>query len=338
MANIDPLETLRRRLLDLTRRNSLLNYKHPKSRSLRIVDELPDQLFTDLVDGKKFTITPVPPPPKFQDAPESIRQMYPDRAGQRQRPDVREWAEYKGIRTDYELPLAATTEDNRHRDRKIQTLFYPEELESLLSNIGGFARTAMEESGVNILYLAFGFLEWRDQTGADPSLAPILLLPIKITRTGLDPATRRYKFDIEYSGEDIEPNLSLMEKLRTDFGIVLPAMEDDEKPDAYMRRCTPVLRSKPEWKFHRKITLGFFQFGKLLMYLDLDPSNWPDAMRLDRHRIITRILAGDSGGDTGRAPVHDVDALLPEAPAFQLVAEADSTQHSAIIDAADGRD
>ena len=45
----DTLDEIRQRLLDLTRRNSLLNYRHPKGRSIRVIDEMPDQLFASIL-------------------------------------------------------------------------------------------------------------------------------------------------------------------------------------------------------------------------------------------------------------------------------------------------
>lgn len=331
------MEALRRRLLDLTRRNSLLNYRHPKLRSLRVVDKLPDQLFTELSAGSKFVLTPVPLPPKFQDADESIRNLYPEHIGQRVRPDSVTWAKHHGIRIDYELPKTASTEDGRHGDRKMQTLFYPEDLEAQLANISRVARTAMEESGVNILYLAFGFIEWKDNVDSGPNLAPLVLLPVTLTRTGIDRQTRRYKYEIEYSEEDFESNLSLKEKLRNDFDLELPELKEDELPEAYMDRCRPILRAYPEWKFHRYVTLGFFQFGKLLMYLDLDSANWPEDQKIEDHHIIKRIMTGDMSGEVEYASLHPTDDLKHDSPEFQLIQEADSTQHSAIVDAASGK-
>ena len=337
MANDDPLEKIRRRLLDLTRRNQLLNYKHPRLRSIRIVDELPDQLFKALYDGATFTFAPVPEPPKFKDADERIRDMYPDRAGQRVRPDAVAWARHKGIDTGYDLPSTPSEEDARHRDRKIQTLFYPEDLESQLGNIARLARTAMEESGVNVLYLAFGFLEWRQTEDADPNLAPLLLLPVTITKAGIDAHTHRYKYEVKYSDEDLGTNISLRELLKSQFGLELPDLEEEDTPEGYLKKCEPLLKAKPEWRLHRHVTLGFFQFGKQLLYLDLDPSNWPEGHELDEHDIIHEMLAGRSGASAGYADVHPVDDLKPTDPEFQLIQEADSSQHSAIIDAAAGR-
>ena len=43
------LENLRMRLLDLTARNRLINFRHTKTRSLRIIDELPNQLVETLL-------------------------------------------------------------------------------------------------------------------------------------------------------------------------------------------------------------------------------------------------------------------------------------------------
>ena len=42
------LDNLRMRLLDLTARNRLINFRHTKGGSLRVIDELPDQLLETL--------------------------------------------------------------------------------------------------------------------------------------------------------------------------------------------------------------------------------------------------------------------------------------------------
>jgi hypothetical protein len=60
---------LRRRLLDLSNRNRLLNFKFSdRARThVRIVDEIPDVLYGKLSDGKKLTFVPLPNP---EDEPE----------------------------------------------------------------------------------------------------------------------------------------------------------------------------------------------------------------------------------------------------------------------------
>ena len=55
---------LRERLLDLTTRNRLLNYKHSdRSRThVRVIDELPDVLYQKLQDGRSMALKSLPQP------------------------------------------------------------------------------------------------------------------------------------------------------------------------------------------------------------------------------------------------------------------------------------
>jgi very-short-patch-repair endonuclease/DNA polymerase III delta prime subunit len=54
------LERVRANLLDMSARNSLLNYTHPRASSLRIVDEVPAQVLTALVTSGGFRFEPLP--------------------------------------------------------------------------------------------------------------------------------------------------------------------------------------------------------------------------------------------------------------------------------------
>ncbi len=58
------LGALREKLLDLTRRNRTLNYKHSdRARThIRVIDEIPDYLFEAIASGKKMTFKPLPAP------------------------------------------------------------------------------------------------------------------------------------------------------------------------------------------------------------------------------------------------------------------------------------
>ena len=52
-----------------------------------------------------------------------------------------------------------------------------------LKEIFRLAKTDLEESGVNALYLALGFLRWRPKgANAKECRAPILLMPVQMTR------------------------------------------------------------------------------------------------------------------------------------------------------------
>ena len=56
---ITALENLRKRLLDLTARNRLINFRHTKRGSLRIIDALPNQLVKTLLTETEIRFLPV---------------------------------------------------------------------------------------------------------------------------------------------------------------------------------------------------------------------------------------------------------------------------------------
>src|SRR5471030_1660534 len=66
-------------------------------------------------------------------------------------------------------------------DTKLQTEEEDVRLQTRLLNTYYFARTSIEEQGVNILYLALGMLRWND--GEDDRLAPLLLIPVTLERS-----------------------------------------------------------------------------------------------------------------------------------------------------------
>ena len=352
LPTLQALDNLRMRLLDLSARNRLLNFRHTDKAGLRVIDELPDALVARLLDDGVLRFKPIPEP----GASELLARRYlcrrDDGTLQRLRPppDATTWAQELGYATDYELPPAATDgpAPARHTDNAIQTLLYPHELEQRLKSLLQTATTAIEEQGHNILYLACGFLDWYESDSSDTvRSAPLFLLPVLLQRGALDPRSQRHEYTIRHSGEDILANLSLSEKLRQEFGLVLPEIDDPAAPDAWLEQVrAQVAAPRPRWQVRRQIALALLNFGTQLMYRDLDPANWPDGARLSDHPVVSRMLSGaaaDSGSDAASggslaAPrEHAIDALADVHQRYPLIDDADSSQHSALIDALDGR-
>ena len=71
---LQTLENLRKRLLDLTARNRLINYRYTKNASLRVIDELPDQLVETLLSDVLMRFASIPEPTE-QDLKVSGREM-----------------------------------------------------------------------------------------------------------------------------------------------------------------------------------------------------------------------------------------------------------------------
>jgi len=133
--------------------------------------------------------------------------------------------------------------------------------------------------------------------------------------------------------EDISTNLSLKVKLKTDFGIDLPeiANDDDFSVSEYFASLSAVIASKPRWTvLPNDIVLWFFSFSKLLMYLDLDPDRWPHDKSLDSHSVLKSLL---EGGFRAEPPIIDDSSRLDDylSPQDMVhVMDADSSQAIAV--------
>jgi len=350
---IRALENLRVRLLDLTARNRLINFRHTKGGSLRVIDELPNQLVETLLTDTEMRFQAVPEPTEeelieagyltFDEGKQELVRLKSD-------PSAEEWARHLGFATNYEVPEGPTEEaTGKHADTAIQTLLYPYEMEARLKNLLSQSESAIQEMGANILYLAFGFLEWYENSSSDNArIAPLFLVPVRLQKGRLNPETRTYQYTLQYSGEDIIPNLSLREKLRADFAMALPDLDETTIPEDYFARVKQLIEDnkQPRWRVRRYISLTLLNFSKLLMYLDLDPSRWPEDANIVEHPVVSRFLSGYGGsevdesgsaGDLGFGEEYPIDEMDQIHANYPLIDDADSSQHSALIDAVDGK-
>lgn len=319
------LDKVRQNLLDLTRRNRLLNYKE-SVRSIRIIDELPDEVFRLLVlDGKSMEFLPVPEPEEQKE-------------GQSQLPlsSATCIKEQDAINRSSELPDPSQIH-RRHQDTRLQTPFTAKLLERRCKKLLQEFRMAIEETGSNLLHLAIGFLEWyEDDNSTEINRAPLMLVPVQIERTRIDRDTNCYTYVISYNEEDIETNISLAEKLDHDFGLILPELGEETTPESYLDEVKKTVKNKPRWRVAREMVLGLFSFSKILMYKDLNNDKWSDESKLTEHRNITQILVGKDPAEETEERIYgeeyaiDNDPLANKTP---LILDADSSQHSAIIDA-----
>ena len=349
---LNALQNLRKRLLDLTARNRLINFRHTKGESLRVIDELPNQLVETLLADKEMRFKAVLEPTEdelieagylqFDEEEQQLVKLKPY-------PTAKEWAGHLGLETAYEVPVHSSEDDaDKHKDTAIQTLLYPYEMEARLKNLLSKAESAIQEMGANILYLGLGFLEWYESTSSDKArIAPLFLVPVRLRKGRLNPKVRTYEYTLKYSGEDIIPNLSLREKLRVDFAMALPELDENTVPEEYFNAVKQMLEDNHQsrWKVRRYITLALLNFSKLLMYLDLDPERWPNDANIVEHPVVSHFLSGytedaeenESAGDLGFGEEYLIDEIDDVHAKYPLVDDADSSQHSALIDAIDGK-
>ncbi len=239
---------------------------------------------------------------------------------------------------DDEVHLVTAADEpaaDRYTDVHLETRLGPDALQKKLLKIAREAQTAEEESGVNILYLALGFLTWfEDRNSGIKREAPLVLLPVELVR---NPRTSTY--DIRARDEDILTNLPLQQRLKEDFGIDLPEIdgEEDWKPSSYFERVEAVISSHDRWQVDRDaIQLGFFSFSKLLMYRDLDIESWPDEALADHPLTRGLLYEGFAREQPMFGPEDRLDDLLPPERIFHVV-DADASQAKVVEEVRSGR-
>lgn len=320
------LAQLRLRLLDLSGRNRLLNFRHTAGKSLPLVPTNLDATFRRLVGGSpaKITIQPVPEP---------TRDDWVERNGRMAKPEAKEYAIRLGLNVQMEeMP------QRRGRPEGALALYYDEDLGKHCRKLDREARLAIEETGANMLYLVLGFLEFPDTKDSTRTFAsPLVCVPVRMDTVQ---EQRTVVFKLCYTGEEIGENLSLREKLKRDFSTTLPESPDEEDGiEAYLAAIEKEVAKRPGWRVRRATTLAILSFANMLLVRDLEPERWQSkagrSLLLD-HPIIQRVFQG------GREPTADAYGTefdldtMPEAN-FPLIFDADSSQHSAIVDIMAGK-
>ncbi|RAJ88243.1 AAA domain-containing protein [Chitinophaga dinghuensis] len=301
------LEASRKELLDLGLRNPLLNYKLPTGKGLHIVQEQSAAIYHLLVrENKAMTF-----------------------AGRA----VGETANPQDLPVPTPSPEAL---EKGYTDTKLQTNENNITLQHKLLNTYYAARTSLEEQGVNILYISLGMLQWFETASSEePRQAPLILVPVSLDRSNVGD-----RFRLKYTLEEVGENISLQAKMKAEFGIHIPELPDAEDVDIneYFNSVATAIHGFSRWEvIPDAIELGFFSFGKFMIYNDLDSGNWPAGQKPEDHPVISSLFGG---GFQENSPEIPEDAFIDKetnaAELFQVV-DADSSQIMAMLAVQQGR-
>ena len=278
------LQSARERLLDLTLRNRLLNFRPSKRRTIQVVDEIPKEIFDILVFKERVM--------QFKPSEQPVE------------------ATLSLLEEDTETELLPWLKDTEttyhHTDRLLQTDLASDELQKRLYYVHHQARSVFEEQGYSVLHLALGFLKWQDRENAEKLCrAPLILIPVELERQKV-----RTQFSLRWSGAELFPNLSLEAKL-AEQGITLPPLETPENKegiDAYFQAISEAVSTRKGWHVAPDVYLDFFSFTKFVMYKDLEPEVW----NVDIHPLLGVVLGevADASNENGFKP-EEVD-LKPQ--------------------------
>ena len=239
---------------------------------------------------------------------------------------------------DPQFDLPSLEKSKKQAIGHLQLLMLPDQMERSLAGISAQARTALQEKGVNTLYVAFGYLEWYENESSEkPMFAPLLLHQVDIERKLV---YSKYQYNIGSLGEEIDVNDTLSERLGHDFGLRLPAFEEDDTPEVYFSKLKKVIKGKSRWRIRHFVVVGHFAFARLVIYNDLDPKLWPGEVGIVGNPSILELFAGRDKGDKDggfSADEYEVDNPTIASKVPLLITDADASQFSAIVDVMDGK-
>lgn len=300
-----------RKLLDLSLRNTLLNFRKTKS-TVQLLTANLFELQDHMISGEQFIIMG-----KLND----IATM---------RDDLNVYP----IQKDVEYIEAIATSE--FTNRRIRTFLEEEELDGVLKNIHRQARTLIEENGVNSLYLALGFLRWYETKQSQKArYAPLVLVPIDLVRKVKD-----HTYAIRIRDEEVQMNITLLEMLRQDFDIEitgldpLPMDECGVDLSYVFREVRKGIENKANWAVEEYAFLGLFSFNQFILWNDI--RNRTD--ELVKNKLVASLISGklewSPQGDTITArqleeQITPMDLSIP--------IHADSSQLEAICAASKGQ-
>ncbi|MCY4259333.1 MAG: DUF4011 domain-containing protein, partial [Rhodobacteraceae bacterium] len=300
------------KLLDLSLRNRLLNFKLTKQTVPCLVPDV-GSLDDVLADGNSFKTYAL-----YEEDPIGERQV-----GEEERAAILSSA----VEDAYERGQVTVPLDKSETDKRLLTLYRR-------------AKSDLAEGGTNTLFLAAGFLRWQREGESRPYRAPLLLIPIKLERR-----SARSEVRIVHHEDEIRFNATLIEFLKRDFDLPLPGMDDDLPRDEsgidlplIFQTIRNAVRDVRGLEVVEDLVLSTFSFAKYLMWKDLvDRTEDLCNNRLVAHLVDNPEQTFASCGSGDAVEPKDLDRRMAPCELFTPL-PADSSQLAAVVAAMQERD
>jgi len=309
----DRLVRWKKSLLDLSLRNRLINFKDSKKAIPLLCLDIAG-LEDALANDEAFRIRPKPDTWGEADPRDPI--LHREQAG-------------GDALADYLQEEMA--------QRRLHAAVTDRDLSARLTEIERTARLFLEEGGANMLFLALGFLVYTEaKTSEVERRAPILLVPMSIERKSV-----RDGFRIRRIDDESRINITLIEKLRVDFGITIegldPLPEDESGLDVpkILRAIREAIKREPQWKVVEEACLSILTFSRFLMWLDLEAN----AEVLKQNAVVQHLIETPNEQFDPNATFPDIETLDETYPPSNTFCPllADSSQLRAVYAATEGR-
>ena len=223
------IENWKRKLLDISKRNRSLNFKPLRVSNITIVDSLPSLVFSKLWiedANMRFAAAESSSDDFLSESTDSLDDLQPDVEHSASVPSQQFELLLNTTDTD-EIVSGQTLYSNPEPEQRrtaniLQTNLDDEKLDRSLRRLDEQTHLALEEQGVNILFLSMGMLHYKESVDSSEIFqAPLVLLPVELSRK-----SSRSGYVVNASGDDAMVNPALIEYLRRNYSIALPELPD----------------------------------------------------------------------------------------------------------------
>lgn len=304
-------------LLDTGKRNNLINFKDTRVSTVEVLIPSSDALFEKIDGVNSFEVFD---PKIIEDDIEGSDESEDSKEIQKETNDETRSLSNK------------TMYLNRYSEkikRQNQILIYNSATNPLtaLKNIDKKAREFIEETGVNVAYMTFGFIHWKESNSSNYIMrAPILLVPIQMEQESVvEP------YYIKSAEDDIIVNPTFAYKLDAEYGVKLPEYNDDGL-DIYLEKVRNIVE-KLNWTVTSECKIGIFSFLKINMYRDLKDN----ASKILKNNNIRMLLGEPIGVERGFTDAETDENVANPLIELHSVVDADSSQIEAIKMAKSGK-
>lgn len=290
-----------RKLLDLTLKNSLLNFKITKN-VLPVLADSPAHLAACFSNGAEYDILPV-----MKEA-QALASNY----------DISQ-----GVKISTVFSKLLNKELSK---AKLRSVLDENGLKTVLTNIYRKYKLSVEENGVCTLYLAIGLLKWYESENSErPLYAPLILIPLDLIRKN----AKRYIL----KARDDEPhfNITLLEMLRQQYSLETGGLDPLPKTpqnaidvQSAFNIVRKLVINQRGWDIMEECYISNFSFSGIVMWYDIRNR----LNSVEKTPIVKALISGLPFNKTS-LEVSDIDDRWLKDEII-LPIEADSSQLEAI--------
>ena len=284
------------KLIDLSNKNSLINFNSNGRYSLKIVNRNSIDIYKTLISDEKHFLYFFSKEDYCYNPNENTSKMSVLRLKDN---------------TDISLP---TELDNKKLSYKLRT-------------INRETDRQFEEYGYNSLYITLGSLIWKEVDFSDKEIeSPIILVPVRLYKGGT-------RYTLSYTDEPCIINPAITRRLKNDFDIDIPitnmdVIEKDTNIEEFFNIFKNSISDKHEWKIVNSIYLAIHNFENFVICKDLE-ANEEEICRNSLVKVICGKNSLNEGTADEIAPMDKYDESVKPLDTYQIY-PADSSQQQAI--------